>query len=363
MNGRYRILLGMAAGVGKTYRMLQEGRQAEHEGRDVVIGYLEPHDRPDTAALADGMEEVPHLRSAHGGLDLAEMDVDAVIGRRPELALVDELAHTNVPEARNRKRYEDIEEILATGIDVTSTVNVQHLESLNDEIFELTGVRVRETFPDRILDEANEVVLVDLTPEALRERMLAGKVYPRERVQTALDNFFRLDNLAGLRELVLRELAEDVEARRAPVILDPLSQQAVAERILALVTPEPRSQRLLRRAFRSAQRLGTEVDALWVRPQGKQPSEGEAASLAALRRLASILGAHFLEVEGDNLVETVRRVARERGSTYVFVGTPDESRLTEIRRGSLVSALIRELPGIDIRVVADRALREREEER
>jgi two-component system sensor histidine kinase KdpD len=353
----------MAAGVGKTYRMLQEGRQAEQEGRDVVIGYLEPHDRPETAALAEGLEEVPHLRSAHGGLDLKEMNADAVIRRKPELALVDELAHTNLPEARNRKRYEDIDEILDAGIDVTSTVNVQHLESLNDEIFELTGVRVRETFPDRILDEANEVVLVDLTPEALQERLIAGKVYPQQRVQTALDNFFRLDNLAALRELVLRELAEDVEARRTPVILDPLSQHAVAERILALVTPEPRSQRLLRRAFRSAQRLGTEMDALWVRPPGKELSESEATSLAALRRLASILGAHFLEVEGEKLVETVKRVADERGSTYVFVGTPDESRLTEIRRGSLVSALIRELPGIDIRVVADRALRERAEAR
>src|SRR5215831_16750580 len=229
MRGRYRILLGAAAGVGKTYRMLQEGRQARDEGVDVVIGYLEPHDRPETAALAVGLETVPHLSSTIGGAELAEMDVDAVIARAPELALVDELAHTNLAEARNRKRYEDIEEILAAGIGVTSTVNIQHLESLNDEVFELTGVRVRETFPDRVLDEADEVVLVDLTPEALQERLIAGKVYPRERVQAALDNFFRIDNLAGLRELVLRELAEDVEARRTPVLLDPLSQQAVAE--------------------------------------------------------------------------------------------------------------------------------------
>jgi two-component system sensor histidine kinase KdpD len=350
----------MAAGVGKTYRMLQEGRQAQAEGRDVVIGYLEPHDRPETAALAQGLEQVPRLRSAHGGLELEEMDVDAVVERKPELALVDELAHTNVPEARNRKRFEDIDEILAAGVDVTSTVNVQHLESLNDEVFEITGVRVRETFPDRILDEADEVVLVDLTPEALQERLIAGKVYPQARVETALANFFRIDNLAALRELVLRELAEDVEARRTPVILHPLSQAAVAERILALVTPEPRSQRILRRAFRSAQRLGAEVDALWVRKPNRQPSDAEAASLAALRRLASILGAHFLEVEGERLVEAIREVARERGSTYVFVGTPDESRLTEIRRGSLVSALVRELPGVDIRVVADRVLRDEE---
>jgi two-component system sensor histidine kinase KdpD len=350
----------MAAGVGKTFRMLQEGRSARDEGLDVVIGYLEPHDRPDTAALAEGLEAVAHLRSTVGGAELAEMDVDAVIRRNPELALVDELAHTNLPEAHNRKRYEDIEQILEAGIGVTSTVNIQHLESLNDEVFELTGVRVRETFPDRILDEADEVVLVDLTPEALQDRLRGGKVYPPERVDTALDNFFRLDNLAALRELVLRELAEDVEARRTTTVLDPLSQQAVAERILVLVTPEPRSQRILRRAFRSGQRLGSDIDVVWMRKPGQLLSDAETTSLAALRRLASILGAHFIELEGDNLPTAVKRFVRERGSTYLFLGTPDESRRTEILRGSLVSKLVRELPGIDIRVVADRALRERD---
>jgi two-component system, OmpR family, sensor histidine kinase KdpD len=351
----------MAAGVGKTYRMLQEGRQAQAEGVDVVIGYLEPHDRPETAVLAEGLETVPHLRSLVGGAELPEMDLDAVIGRSPELALVDELAHTNLPEARNRKRYEDIEEILAAGIGVTSTVNIQHLESLNDEVFELTGVRVRETFPDRILDGADEVVLVDLAPEALQERLKSGKVYPPERIETSLDNFFRLQNLAALRELVLRELAEDVEARRHTAVLDPLSQQAVAERILVLVTPEPRSQRILRRAFRSGQRLGSEIDAVWVRRPGQQLSEAETVSLAALRRLASILGAHFIEVEGANLPDAVRTFVAERGSTYIFLGTPDESRRTEILRGSLVSKLVRDLPGVDVRVVADRALREEPE--
>ena len=353
----------MAAGVGKTYRMLEEGRQAQAEGVDVVVGYLEPHDRPETAALADGLEQVPRLPSAHGGLELEEMDVDAVAARRPELALVDELAHTNVPEARNRKRYEDVGELLAASIDVTSTVNVQHLESLNDSVFELTGVRVRETFPDSVLDEADEVVLVDLTPEALQQRLLAGKVYRPERVETALQNFFRLDNLAALRELVLRELAEDVEAKRHTVVLDPLSQQAVAERLLVLVTPEPRSQRVLRRAFRSGARLGSEVDVLWMRRPGQRLSEPETVSLAALRRLAGMLGAHFLEREGDNLPALVKEVARERGTTYIFVGTPDESRRTEILRGSLISKLVRELPGVDIRVVADRALREKDADR
>src|SRR5215467_1151732 len=245
VRGRYRILLGMAAGVGKTYRMLQEGRQAQSEGRDVVIGYLEPHDRPETAVLAEGIEVVPRLRAEHSGLELEEMDVDAVIRRAPELALVDELAHTNAPSMRNEKRWQDIDEVLDAGIDVISTVNVQHLESLNDSVFELTGVRVRETFPDRILEEADEVVLVDLTPEALQERLRAGKVYPLERADVALDNFFRTDRLSALRELALREVAEDVESRRQATVLDPLSRQAVAERVLVLVTPEPRSQRIM----------------------------------------------------------------------------------------------------------------------
>src|SRR5579875_343301 len=318
----------MAAGVGKTYRMLEEGREALREGRDVVIGYLEPHDRPETAALAEGLEVVPRLHVNHAGLELEEMDVDAVIRRAPELALIDELAHTNAPGLRNEKRWQDIDEVLEAGIDVISTVNVQHLESLNDAIFELTEVRVRETFPDRVLDEADEVVLVDLTP-------------------------------AALRELALREVAEDVEARRTVRTLEPLSQQAVAERVLALVEPQPKSQRILRRAWRSAQRLGAEMDALWVRPSGRSPSPEEATQLAALRRLAGILGVHFLEEEGSDLVQTVRRVVAQRGSTYVFVGTPDESRRREIFGGSLLSRLVRELPGIDIRVVANRADRDK----
>jgi two-component system sensor histidine kinase KdpD len=345
----------MAAGVGKTYRMLLEGRQGADEGRDVVIGYLEPHDRPETLALAVGLEQVPHLRSSHGGLELAEMDVDAVVARKPELALVDELAHTNAAGMRNGKRYEDIDEILAAGIDVISTVNIQHLESLNDTIFELTEVRVRETFPDHVLEDADEVVLVDLTPEALQERLEAGKVYPQERADVALVNFFRLENLSALRELALREVAEDVEARRQTTVLDERSQYAVAERVLALVEPQPKSQRILRRAWRSSQRLSSEIDAVWVRRAGRDITAEEATQLAALRRLASVLGIHFLEEEGDDLVATVRRVADERGATYIFVGTPDESRRREIFGGSLLSRMVRELPGIDIRVVANRA--------
>jgi two-component system sensor histidine kinase KdpD len=356
--GHYRILLGMAAGVGKTYRMLLEGRQAQEEGNDVVIGYLEPHDRPDTTALADGLEVVPRLRAQHGTLGLEEMDAAAVIARAPRLALIDELAHTNAPGMRNEKRWQDIEDVLAAGIDVISTVNVQHLESLNDAIFELTEVRVRETFPDRILDDADEVVLVDLSPEELQQRLKAGKIYKQDRAAVALENFFRSDKLAALRELALREVADDVEARRVARELEPLSKQAIGERVLALVEPQPKSQRIMRRAWRSAQKLGATMDALWVRRAGQPPNEEETTQLAALRRSATILGAHFIEEEGDDFVATVRRVAAERGSTYIFVGTPDESRRREILGGSLLSRMVRELPGIDIRVVANRADRD-----
>ena len=223
---------------------------------------------------------MPHLRSSHGGLELAEMDVDAVIARAPELALVDELAHTNLPEARNAKRYEDIDEILEAGIGVTSTVNIQHLESLNDEVFELTGVRVRETFPDRILDEADEVVLVDLTPEALQDAAPRPARSTRPtRAEVALDNFFRARQ--PRRRCASSCCASSPRtSRRAGTtsVLDPLSQQAVAERILVLVTPEPRSQRILRRAFRSGQRLGSEIDALWVRRPGQELVRGRRRS-------------------------------------------------------------------------------------
>jgi two-component system sensor histidine kinase KdpD len=293
----------------------------------------------------------------HGGLGLEELDTDAVIRRAPQVALVDELAHTNAPGSRNAKRYEDIDEILDAGIDVISTVNVQHLESLNDLVFELTGIRVRETFPDRVLDQADQVVLVDLTPEELQLRLRAGKVYPGREVERALQNFFKQENLAALRELALREVAEDVEARRHPTVLDPTGEKPVAERILALVTPQERSQRLLRRAWRSAQRLSAELDVLWVRRPGRELDEGEREQPAALRRLGVVLGAHFLEEESEDFVEAVRAVAADRGSTYVFLGTPDSRRREEIAKGSLVMRLVRALPGIDIRIVADPAAR------
>jgi two-component system, OmpR family, sensor histidine kinase KdpD len=367
--GHYKIFLGMAAGVGKTYRMLQEGQAEAEAGRDVVIGYLEPHGRAETLAQAAGLEVVPRRRVSYRDAVLEEMDLPAILRRAPELCLIDELAHTNVPGVEHEKRYEDIDDVLAAGIDVFSTVNVQHLESLNDQVAELTGIRVRETVPDAVLGSADEVVLIDITPQSLIERLLAGKVYPGERVQAALDNFFKIENLSALREVSLRQVAEEVEAKRIPAdagarpgderLID-TAPRAVGERLLALVTPQPKSQRVVRRAWRSAQRLGAELDVLWV--ANHEPTYDEREQLDALRRLASVLGAHLLVERGDDVVAVTRRVAGEKGTTYVLMGTPKPR--TAVRRlvqPALPLRLLAALPGLDIRIVADRTRRKQED--
>jgi two-component system sensor histidine kinase KdpD len=363
--GNYKIFVGMAAGVGKTYRMLQEGRAEANNGRDVVIGYLEPHERPDTAALAVSIEVVPRRRVPYGDGTIEEMDLPGVLARAPELCLIDELAHTNPSGIDHEKRYQDIEDVLEAGIDVFSTVNVQHLEALNDQVAELTGVRVRETFPDSVLKSADEVVLIDLTPQALIQRLREGKVYPPERVETALNNFFKIENLAALREVALRQVAEDVESRRVvrEVVgtredrVASTTPQAVGERLLALVSTRPSSQRLARRAWRSAQRLGAELDLLYVKKPGAQLRGEEQAQLDALRKLAAALGIHLLVEEGRDVAETAARVAAERGTTYVLIGKP-RSAIGLRRFGvSLPEKLLQQMPGVDIRIVTDRAKR------
>src|SRR3954454_15164955 len=256
----YKIFLGMAAGVGKTYRMLAEAQAQAEAGIDVAVGLLETHSRAETEALAEGLGVVPRRRVAYRGVTLEEMDLPGILARKPELCLIDELAHTNAPELEHPKRYEDITDVLRAGIDVYSTVNVQHLESLNDQVAELTGVRVRETVPDEELGRADEIVLVDLPPEDLIARLQAGKVYPHARIAPALNGFFRVENLRALREVALRQLAENVEERRL-IALDP---QPIAERLLAFVGLDERDERVIRRAWRSAQRLAGELDVLVV---------------------------------------------------------------------------------------------------
>jgi two-component system sensor histidine kinase KdpD len=374
--GRLKVFIGMAAGVGKTYRMLQEGQAEAEAGRDVVIGYLEPHGRVETESLASGLEMIPRRRVRYRDTPLEEMNLPAILAREPELCLIDELAHTNAPGLEHEKRYEDVRDVLEAGIDVYSTVNVQHLESLNDQVTQLTGTRVRETIPDAVLSEADEVVLVDLTPEALIARLRAGKIYPSERVPAALNNFFKLENLAALRETSLRQVAEGVEVKRlAPVtasasvtkvgtrhgerLVQSAAPQAISERLLALVTLSPRAQRVVRRAWRSAQRLGAELDLLAVRQPGQEPSAQEREQLEALRRLASILGAQLLLEEGDDIAEVAIRVARERGTTYVLMGAPKpRNAWRRLTQPALPFRLLKGLPGVDLRIVADRTLRE-----
>jgi two-component system, OmpR family, sensor histidine kinase KdpD len=363
-HGRLKVFLGMAAGVGKTVRMLDEGRGELEAGRDVVIGLLETHGREETARRAEGLEQLPRRRVTYRGTTFEDLDVPAVLIRAPELCLIDELAHTNAPGLEYAKRYEDIEVIRDAGIDVLSTMNVQHLESLNDTIAELSGIRVRETVPDSVLQRADEIVLVDVTPEALLERLRAGKVYPIERIDTALNNFFRVENLSALRETALRQVAEDVEERRFTIDeplgtreerVDAGAAQAVGERLLALVEPYPGAQRLVRRAWRSAQRLSAPLDLLWVAPPGRAFDEEQERALHALRQLGSVLGAALLVEEGEDVAQTVARVAEERGITYVLMGASRPARGLARLREPLPQRIVRLAPGVDVRIVADRA--------
>jgi two-component system sensor histidine kinase KdpD len=355
--------------------MLQEGWAEAQNGRDVAIGYLESHGRAETLAQADGLELIPRRELSYRGRPLQEMDLAAVLTRSPELCLIDELAHTNAPGLEHEKRYEDVRAVIEAGIDVYSTVNVQHLESLNDQVAQLTGAHVRETIPDEVLTEADEVVLIDLTPEALIARLRAGKVYPPERVQAALNNFFKIENLSALRETALRQVAEEVEGKRlvretAVVVrrnedgLAPAPQagpQAIAERLLALVTLAPDSERVVRRAWRSAQRLDARLDVLLVRPPGRPPSPEDRTRLEELRRLVSMLGASLHLEEGEDVAAVTIRVAGALGSTYVLMGTPAPARglarLGASTDRTLLMRLLRGLPGVDVRIVADPTLR------
>jgi two-component system sensor histidine kinase KdpD len=363
--GHLKVFIGMAAGVGKTYRMLVEGHAEQEAGHDVVIGLLETHGRADTARVAEGLPTVPRRRVRYRDTVVEEMDLPMILRRAPEICLIDELAHTNVSGTEHAKRFEDIEAVLDAGIDVLSTFNVQHLESLNDHITELSGVRVRETIPDAILARAEEVVLIDLTPEALLDRLRAGKVYPAGRIDAALNNFFKIENLSALREVALRQVAEEVGAKRLTTELvgsreESLAAdapQAVGERLLALVEPYPGTQRLVRRAWRSAQRLSAALDLLWVRPPGKELSRDEQRSLAALHQLASVLGARMFEEESDDLPGAVAELAGRRGTTYILIGPSRPARGLSRLRTPLPQRLMQRLPGVDVRIVAERSLR------
>lgn len=352
--GKHKIFLGMAPGVGKTYRMLEEAHQLKQEGVDVVIGLLETHGRKETAQKAVGLEMVPRKEIVRGGKTLTEMDTDAILARQPQLVLVDELAHTNVPGSQREKRYQDIEVLLAAGIDVFSTVNIQHLESLNDLVAKITGIVVRERIPDRLFDETDktsEVVVVDVTPEMLQERLLEGKIYAPEKIEQSLQNFFQRRNLVALRELALREIADNLE--EAAVTLTPTRQYcSVHERVLVCISTYPNSLQLMRRGARLVTQLHARFYALFVVHPECFLSKDESLYIENCERFCREIGGEFLRVTSADVCKTIAEVAHKYHVTQVVLGQSQKSRWELFWRGSFVQRLMRYLKDVDFYIIA-----------
>jgi two-component system, OmpR family, sensor histidine kinase KdpD len=369
--GRLRVYLGAVAGAGKTYAMLNEGHRRESRGTDVVVGYVETHGRSQTQAQIGDLEIVPRKQVTHRGVTLEEMDTEAVIARHPKVALIDELAHTNVPGSKHAKRYQDVEEILDAGIDVITTLNIQHLESLNDLVASITGVRVRETLPDWILDQADEVELIDISPYALRQRMKHGNIYPPERIDAALNNFFREGNLTALRELALRRTAEKTETQLQEFMTEHGINKLwlASERVLVGFDARPHTRQVIRDAWRLAHGLHADLIAVSIQPEGylaftskligwlKYGSEAKRNREAALRRLeahavlAEDLGAEVIRTKSRDIAKTLVQIARERQVTQIVLGQPARSRWEEIIRGSIINRVLRLSTDIDIHLV------------
>jgi two-component system, OmpR family, sensor histidine kinase KdpD len=353
--GCHKIFLGYAPGVGKTFTMLSEAQRRHQRGEDVVIGFVEPHKRPETIALMEGLEKIPTKKIEYRGTTLEEMDTAAIIARRPQWVLVDELAHTNAPGAAHEKRWQAVEEILDAGINVISTVNVQHFESLNDTVEQITGVRVRETVPDRILDQADEVVLVDITPEALVNRLNRGVIYDPEKVPQALSNFFRKGNLVALRELSLRRTADEVDDDLTRFLQehDVDKTWGVNERVLIAITPRPLGAKLIRRGYRLAKRMNGRFWTMYVRPPGISLTAREEQTLEDLRYLTLDLGGEVVEAVGADAAAEIIEFAGSNQVTYVVMGQSARSRMDEVLRGSIISRIMRETRNVDIVIVAD----------
>ena len=352
VRGRLRVYLGMAPGVGKTYRMLEEGHRRTARGTDLVVGYVEAHGRPETEKLVDGLEVVPRRRVEYRGVIVEEMDTEAVLARKPAVALVDELAHTNAPGSERVKRWEDVNILLDAGIDVVSTCNVQHLDSVADAVATITGAPVNERIPDEVLAAADEVELVDMSPYALRQRMRHGNVYAEERARVALDRFFTEANLTSLRELALRFVAGRVDAQLEGIgTARPI--QTVTERVLVLVDDSPATPRALRRAAATAAGLRAPLIALVV----ETPADASLTSERA-RRLreylddATDLGAEIVTVEASDLVEGVVGVAEGRRITRLVMPHRPSSKLERVRRQPVAERILERLPGLEVTIVA-----------
>ena len=369
--GRLRVYLASAAGSGKTYAMLNEGHRREGRGADVVIGYVETHGRPQTETQIGDLEIIPRKHVEYRGVTLEEMDTEAIIARHPKVALIDELAHTNVPGSKHPKRYQDVLEILDAGIDVVTTLNIQHLESLNDLVASITGVRVRETLPDWILDQADEVELIDISPYALRQRMKHGNIYPPERIEPALNNFFREGNLTALRELALRRTAEKAESQLQEYMTEHGIKEIwpASERVLVGFDHRPHTRQVIRDAWRLAHGLHAELIAISIQPEGylavtskligwlKYRGDAKRYRQAALNRLeehavlAEDLGAEVIRTSSKDIARTLVETARAHQVTQLVLGQPARSHWEELIRGSIINRVLRLSTDIDIHLV------------
>ena len=351
--GRHKIFIGMSPGVGKTYKMLEEGYALKQGGTDVVVGLLETHGREETAQKAVAHELIPRQQVTFNGITLTEMDSNAILNRRPQLALIDELAHTNVPGSQREKRYQDIEVILAAGIDVYSTVNIQHIESLNDTVARITGVVVRERIPDRLLEEADQVVVVDVTPETLEERLIDGKIYAPEKIDQSLQNFFKRRHLIALRELALREVADTVEEEGNTSTLSGQSCN-IHERIMACVSTYPNSLQLLRRAARVAGYMNAPLYAVFVSEPDRFLSKSESLHIETCERVCQDFNGQFLRVSSTQIAKAIAETATAHHITQIVIGESQQSRWKQIIKGSFTQRLMRFIrhQNIDLHIIA-----------
>ena len=350
--GRLRVYLGMAPGVGKTYRMLEEGHRRKDRGTDVVVGFVEAHGRAITAALVEGLEVVPRRRISYRDVVVEEMDADAVIARHPTVALIDELAHTNAPGSPFEKRWEDVERIRDAGLHVVTTLNVQHLDSVAEAVETITGAPVHERLPDEILEQADEIELVDMSPHALRQRMRHGNVYPPERTRVALDRFFTEPNLTALRDISLRLTARRVEGQLERFVTDGRLgvMPRTAERVLVVLDGSAAGAAAVRSAASLAGLLHGELLAA-IPEGGEATTQDEARNLREVADDAADLGAEILRVEGDDTAAAVARLARARGATHVVLAHRPHGRLERLRHPPLAETLLELLPGVEVHVV------------
>lgn len=352
---RLRVYIGAAAGVGKTYQMLEDAHALKRQGVDIVVAVVETHGRAETAALIGELERVPLRRIYYRNVTLEEMDVERVIARRPQIAIVDELAHTNVPGSKNRKRYEDVLDLLDAGISVITAVNIQHVESLNDAVARTTGVRVRETVPDCVLQRADEVVNVDVSVDMLRTRLRQGKIYGVEKIEQSLNNFFRKGNLSALRELALRQVAQDQASKSQDYReREGLEQAVIPEKVMVCMASRGSAKKLLRVGSRIAGRLASDWFAVYVETPGEEPGRIKPTDYAALQeniRFAEELGAKVIKLNGKRVADELIEFARSKGITHVVFGQSARSRWDILMHGSVIDRFLEDVRDATVQVV------------